>query len=98
MNGDDKNHEERRKLVYVSDRPIELQSMLQTLLTFLLLGVMSWVGLTLEKVKDNTALNNTRIALGDQRVAVEVKRLDDNDTRLERKIDNHIINPRVHRQ
>lgn len=51
------------RTVNVTDRPVELQSMAQTILTFLLLGVMSWVGITLEKVKDNTAENNKAIAV-----------------------------------
>lgn len=84
MNGDD--HEERRAVVKVTDRPIEINSMVQTILTFLLLGVMSWVGLTLEKVKENTAVLTTKIAVSASEVA--------HNREL---IINHISDDRVHK-
>jgi len=84
MNGDD--HIERRAIVQVADRPIELQSMLQTVLTFLLLGVMSWIGITLEKVKDNTAENNKAIAVFSVHLENQRQRMHD-----------HINNPRAHK-
>jgi len=71
----------------VTDRPVELQSMLQTILTFFLLGVMSWVGITLEKVKDNTAENNKDLAVFSSK-----------QVNLENRLTRHINNKRVHRQ
>jgi len=74
------------RTVNVTDRPVELQGMAQTILTFLLLGVMSWVGINLEKVKDNTAENNKAIAVFT--VHLENQR---------QIMHTHINNPRAHR-
>ena len=73
------------RTVNVTDRPVELQSMAQTILTFLLLGVMSWVGITLEKVKDNTAENNKAIAVFTVHLQNQRERLH-----------LHINNPKAH--
>lgn len=83
MNGDD--HLERRALVNVTDRPVEMQGLAQTILTFLLLGVMSWVGLTLEEVKDNTAILDKSMAV-----------FANEQTHLARDLKEHIIDPRAH--
>ena len=83
MNGDD--HLERRAVINVTDKPIELQSMAQTVLTFLLLAVMSWVGLTLEEVKDNTAILDKSMAV-----------FANEQTHLAKDLKEHIKNPRAH--
>lgn len=75
------------RTVPVSDKPVELHSMMQTILTFMLLGVMSWVGLTLEKVKDNTAALTTKIAVSELAV-----------THNRELLNRHISNRLVHKK
>ena len=83
MNGDD--HKERRTVIQVTDKQTELQSMVQTVFTFMIICVLSWIGLTLEKVKDNTAENNTQLAV-----------FNTNQIHLTKKLEDHINDPKAH--
>lgn len=91
------NDKKGDKPVNVTDRPVEVQGLVQSVLTFLLLAVMSWVGLTLEKVKDNTSKNHTSIALIAQQVQTVVARHDESIRRVERTMREHVSDPRAHK-
>lgn len=84
--------EKGKRTVNVTDRPVELQSMAQTILTFLVLCVMSWIGITLEDVRDNTYENNKNIALFNKDLKYQGKLLEDHIKLL----DEHIKDKRVH--
>lgn len=55
-NDDDYPRNERRRLVRVSDAPAESGIKLNNIISSLLLGVMAWVGVNIERMRDDISV------------------------------------------
>ena len=71
--------EERRKVIIVHDKPAESGIKLNNILTALVLMVMSWVGLNIDRMRDDISDLRTKSSV--QQVSIQ---------ELEARIDRHI--------
>lgn len=71
----------------VRDRPTEIGINLNTIFTAIMLAVLVWVGKNIEDIKDKMGAFSTTVAVMQETVANNGKKLDD-----------HISDKRVHRQ